>query len=114
MGESGGAVVNIDQRSKPGARGRKDKDGQESVIKMQELEKRIGELEELHNLKTAARDRYNDGVKAAAEKCGMLASVVNKFVNARVGESFEDDKRKVEQLQLCFDEIGLVKGSASA
>lgn len=111
MQQAGSAVVNIDQTSRPGARGRKDADKQEAVIVVPELEKRIQELEDLHKKKTAAKDRYNDAVKAAAEKCGMLASVVNKFVNARVGESFEDEKRKNEQLQLCFDEIGLVKGA---
>ena len=109
--EAGGAVVNIDQRSKPGARGRKDADKQEAVIKMKELESRVVELEDLLRQATAAKDRYNDGVKVVAEKVGLLSSVVNKFVKARVGESFEDEKRKVEQLQLCFDEIGLVKGA---
>lgn len=78
---------------------------------MKELEDRVANLETLHRLKTEAKDRYNDAVKATAEASGLLAGVVNKFVNARVGESFQDEKRKAEQLSLCFDEIGLVKGA---
>ena len=38
----------------------------------------------------------------------MEASVVRKFVNARHAgsEKFEAEQRRIEQLGICFDEIG--------
>lgn len=88
------------------ARGRKDSEGQEAVIKSGKAK---DEIDRLVNLKGEAKDaaeRYNDAIKYVAEQAGLLASVLRKFVGARVGEKYEDEKRKAEQLQLCFDEIG--------
>ncbi len=88
------------------ARGRKDADKQEAVIKTKIVKDRV---EELVNLKRAADEagvQFNDAIKAAAEKSGLLAATVRKFVVARAGENFEEEARKVEQLSLIFEEIG--------
>ena len=92
------------------ASGRRDKQGQEVVIKMKELEERIVDLVELHIKAGRAKDALNDAIKGAAEKCGLQASVVSKFVSVRAGENFQEKKRDAEQLMLCFDEIGLLGG----
>ena len=93
------------------AKGRKDETGQEGVIKLKPVEDSIEDLMELKTKADLADVAFNDAVKAVAEKSQLLASVVRKFVNARMGEKFQDEKRKCEQLMLCFDEIGLVKGA---
>lgn len=97
-------VAAFDQRSKP--MGRKDKEGQESVIKLTEIKQRIDDLVELHIQAAEAAARYGEAIKAAAEKSGLLASVVRKFVAARASEDFGEHKRKVEQLALVFEEVG--------
>lgn len=93
------------------ARGRRDSQGQEGVIKLKPAEDSIQELVDLYVKAGEASDKLNDAIKAVAEKSELLASVVRKFVTARAGEKFEEEKRKCEQLGLLFDEIGLLGGS---
>jgi len=50
--------------------------------------------------------QYNEAIKAVAEKAGILATTVRKFIAARAGEDFADKHEKVKQLALVFDEIG--------
>ena len=88
------------------ARGRKDGGGQEAVISTKPLKDKLRELEELKKKSDAAKDRLNDAIKAIAEQAGLLASVVRKLVNARSGDNYEQEARKVEQLGIVFDEIG--------
>ncbi len=85
-------------------RGRKDASGQEAVIKTKELKTRIDELVKLKKAADEAAVEFNDAVKAAAEKSGLLASVVRKVVTASAGENYEEEKRKAEQLSLAFEE----------
>ena len=40
-----------------------------------------------------------------AEQSGLLAATVRKYVKARAGDKFEDEKTKAQQLALCFEEI---------
>jgi hypothetical protein len=49
---------------------------------------------------------FSEAIKAHAEKSGLLASVVRKFVIARAGEKFGEKKRECEQLSLLFEEVG--------
>ena len=88
------------------ARGRKDSEGQDAVIKPQVIEDRVDELVELHDKAAAAGEIYAEAVKKAAEDSGLLSSVVRKFVAARAGEKFDEVRRRVEQLSLLFDEVG--------
>ena len=85
--------------------GRVDSEGQEAVIKMGPVRDSIMELVNLYTEAGEAGDRLNDAIKATAEKSGLLAAVVRKFVVARAGEKYAEEARKVEQLSLIF-EIG--------
>lgn len=94
------------KKIRSGPVGRKDKEGQEAVIKLAELRDRIDDLVLLHGRAKDARTVYGDAVKAAAEKSGLLASVVRKFVAARASEDFAEHSRKAEQLALVFEKVG--------
>jgi hypothetical protein len=98
-----GAVV--DRAVGGGARGRTGRDKQEKVIKMDELRSRLANLVSLHKKAKDASTDYSAGVKAVAEKAGLLASVVRRFVVAKAGEAFDEKKKEAEQLNLVFDEI---------
>jgi len=87
-------------------RGRKDADKQEQVIKTKIIKDGIDKLVALKKAADDAATDFNDAVKAAAEKSGLLATTVKKFVVARAGENFEEAQRKVEQLALVFEEVG--------
>lgn len=89
---------------KPGARGRKDQ-GQEAVIKLESLQTRVEQLIKLHIAAAEASQDFNDAVKAAAEQSGLLAATVRKYVKARAGDKFDDEKTKAQQLALVFEEI---------
>ena len=88
------------------AKSRKDADKQEAVITMKPVKDKIDDLIALYVKAGKASDKLNDAIKAVAEKAGLLASVVRKFVTARAGEKFQEEARKVEQLSLIFEEIG--------
>ncbi len=83
--------------------GRKDSDNQEAVIKLSEVKDRIDYLVGLHNAAKDAGAELNDGIKAIAEKSGLLASVVRKYVVAKAGDKYEEEERKVQQLSLIFE-----------
>jgi hypothetical protein len=88
-------------------RGRKDQTtGQEAAITLRPIKDSIGELVTLYIQQQQSAAACSDAIKAAAEKAGLLANVVRKFVKARAGEKFAEAKRTVEQLSLVFDEIG--------
>lgn len=93
------------------ARGRKDSEGQEAVIKTKPLKDSLRELGTLKAKSDAAKEKLNDAIKAVAEKSGLLSSVVRKFVNAATGEKFEEERRKVEQAALVFDEVQPVEAA---
>ena len=75
------------------------------LVKMRELASRIEELEMLLLRLQDAKTTYNNAVNSAAEKSGVHASVINKFIKARAGDWFREEKTKAEQLQLCFEEL---------
>lgn len=83
-------------------RGRKDQ-GIEAVPNSKPVMDAINDLVHLHRKKEDASDTYNSAVKKVAERAGLLSAVVNKFVTAKAGDKFEDEKKKVEQLSLIFD-----------
>lgn len=86
--------------------GRKDSSGIPKAIIYDVLQKRSGELERLLAAKLDAGEAYNAGVKAVAEKSGLLASVVNKFIKARSNDKVKEMQREYEQLTLVFDNLG--------
>lgn len=88
-----------------GARGRKNRDKQEAVIEVAKLREKLPQLVKLKKASDEASSDLNDAIKAAAEKSGLLASVVRKVVVASAGENFEEKKREAEQLSLAFEEV---------
>lgn len=87
------------------AKGRKGADKQEAVIEVAKLRGKLPELVKLKKANDEAAANLNDAIKAAAEKSGLLASVVRKVVVASAGEKFEEKKREAEQLALAFEEV---------
>jgi hypothetical protein len=85
-------------------RGRKDRDKQEAVIEAAVVHEKILYLENLCRASISAADEFNDSIKAVAEKSGLMASVVRKYVVARVSDKVEDKRRESEQLSLLFTE----------
>ena len=83
--------------------GRKGRDNQEAVIKLDEVREKVQTLVDLYKLTQDTAANLNDGIKAVAESSGLLASVVRKFVVARAGDHFKDKAREVEQLSLIFE-----------
>lgn len=86
------------------AKGRTDRSGQEKAIEMAQLDERMPNLVSLHNAAKLANTELSDAVKATAEKAGLLASVVRKFVVAKAGEHYEDKMKEAYQLSLVFGE----------
>lgn len=101
----------VDKRNEMGktARGRKDKNKEDgAVIKPCEVKKSLRELGVLATKAADANAALKDAIKAVAEKSGLLSSVVRRMVRAQSGDSdsFNEEKRKVEQLSIIFEEIG--------
>lgn len=95
-----------ERESKRGAvKGRTDSDGQDAVIKIESLQTKVDQLVKLHNDAADAANDYNEAVKKVAEDSGLLAATVNKFVKAKAGDRFEDQKKKALQLALVFEEV---------
>lgn len=88
-------------------RGRKDNDG---IAKVPETipETKYKELENLARKVDQASEAFNDACTKTAKSFGHNASVVKKVVKARVADTFDDEKRKVEQLAFAFGVIDQV------
>lgn len=95
---------NANGENPPKARGRKDRAGQEKVVKMAELDDRMPNLIGLYNTMVQSRQEFSEAVKATAEKSGLFASVVRKFVVAKSGEHFAERRDEAFQLSLVFGE----------
>ena len=81
------------------------------MIKLNPLKEVVTYLIELYTKSGEAADKLNDAIKATAEKTGLMASVIRKYVVARAGESYEERKRDADQLSLVFEEVGLLGGT---
>jgi hypothetical protein len=89
-----------------GGKGRVTPDKQEQVEQPKVIAEKIDQLVKLKTAADEAATDFAEAVKAAAEKSGLLASVVRRFVVARSGEKFEEKKRECEQLSILFEEVG--------
>ena len=94
-------VTELAKRRK--AVGRQGTDKQEAVIKLSQVKDKIDYLVGLHRTAETASKDLHDGIKAIAEKAGLLSSVVKRYVSAKAGDRFEDKVREVQQLSLLFD-----------
>jgi hypothetical protein len=88
---------------KPGARGRKDNSGQAAVINLEKLVVKSDELVKLYNKASDAATDFSEAIKAVAEKAGLNASTVRKYITAKAGDKYDDTKEKIKQLALVFD-----------
>ena len=79
--------------------------GQEQVVRVPKADK-ISHLIKLHKAFEEAKVEFSDGCKAVAEKAGMDASVVRRYVIARAGEKYAAARAKSQQLQMLFDQLG--------
>lgn len=87
------------------ARGRKDRNsGQEAVIKLDAVKTKVSHLEKLYTAQVDATNAYSEAIKAVAEKSGLLANVVSKFIKAKVNDRVEDKRREATQLSLLFED----------
>lgn len=78
-----------------------------SVIKLDKIRDRVRELETLCTRKIDASQNFNIAATAAAQVAGLEATVVKKFITARVKDTERKDAKQAEQLQLLFEEIPL-------
>lgn len=86
--------------------GRIGPDQQEQIIDLKEVKDKV---DYLVNLKVAADDAskdFSEAIKEVAERSGIMASSLRKFVVARAGEKFADKARECEQLSLLFEDVG--------
>ena len=60
----------------------------------------------LHGRAKEAAEDLSTAINKTAEDCGLNAAAVKKYVSARAGDSYEAEKKKVEQLALVFDVAG--------
>lgn len=96
----------IKSAEREGARGRKDKDGQEAVITIKQMTpKEITELVEKEKHLEAVTADINDAVKAKAEQYGVKASALRKYIKAKAGYKFEEKKNSALQLALVFETL---------
>lgn len=86
-------------------KGRKDADKQEKIIQLDAIKASLPELLELHTAVVDSNAAFSDAIKVTAEKGGVQASVLRKFVKATAGDQREEKKRENEQLCLLFDEV---------
>jgi predicted HicB family RNase H-like nuclease len=64
-------------------------------------------LDGLCRAKRAAADEFRDACKAIGQEARVEASVLAKFVNARVAETSDKASHDADQLSLLFTEVGL-------
>lgn len=110
---SGGLSLGGGTAKKRTPRARVGRDKQEKVEKPQIISDRADELVALKMKADQASQAFSDAIKKAAEDSGLLSSVVRRFVIARAGESFEEKRRENVQLQLLFEEVGIVGRSSN-
>ena len=85
-------------------RGRKDGQ-QEAAIRLDPVKEEIERLVRLATTAKEAGDDLADGIKAVAERSGILAKNLRAYVNARANEKLEERRRDWEQLSLLAEEI---------
>lgn len=95
---------NTEQKAGRRARvGRTGKDKQEQVIVREEVAEREQQLIKLYHASTEASKDFGDAINVAAEKSGMNASAIRKYIIAKAGDNYDGAKRQVTQLSLLFD-----------
>lgn len=86
--------------------GRKDKDGGPAVIKLETLATRIQDLMDLKIASTQAVKAYQDAAAAVAEASGLNTGTVNRYVRARIGNNFREERNRASQMAFVFESLG--------
>lgn len=74
------------------------------AIKIAAVLDALPELELACQRKIDAAESFADACKAVATKAGIEASVISTYVTAKVKDTLEKQQKKVEQLNLLFEE----------
>lgn len=86
--------------------GRRDAKGNEAAIETKFVKAALAELLVLYERKTDASEAFAAGVKATAERSGMLSVSVRRYVVARAKDKMSEVHREYEQLALLFLDVG--------
>lgn len=87
-------------------KGRKDKDGGPAVIKMETFATRVQNLMDLKIAATQATKAYQEAASAVAEASGLNAGTVNRYVRARIGKNFREERDRASQMAFVFESLG--------
>jgi len=87
-------------------RGRKDKESGPAVIKLETLSVRAQNLMDLRIKSQQANKAYQEAVTAVAEASGLNASTVQRYIRARCGSSFREERDRASQMAFVFENLG--------
>jgi hypothetical protein len=93
------------QQGSRGRAGRKDSSGQEQTFNPEAVQTRADDLVRLYRSQQHAATDFSDAIKAVAEKAGINAASLRKWVVAKAGDDFDAVREKVRQLALVFEEV---------
>lgn len=88
------------------AKGRKDKDGGPAVIKLETFATRVQNLIDLKIAAVQAVKAYQEASTAVAEASGLNAGTVNRYVRARMGNNFREERDRASQMAFVFESLG--------
>lgn len=98
---------------KPGARGRK-RDGVEEVPKIGPIKDACANMMKLYRRMVSARESFNECVKRTAERSNVNSSALKALVRASHSGDFKEHQRRVDQVQLVFEQVGEIEGGPGA
>lgn len=98
--------------ARKGAKGRKDRDGIEEVIKVAPIKEASGEVMRLLKRSLNAAGDYKAALKAMAERSNTNSRNLNRLFKASEKGNFADVRRDVDQQQVLFEMVGEIQGGA--
>jgi len=90
--------------------GRKDKDGTEALPNYIRIKDAAKELMRSYKKMEAAREAFNDTVKAIAERGNVNTSSLKKLVRDSASGNFADRRRMIDQQSELFEMVGEIAG----
>lgn len=80
--------------------------GADGTVRLDELKgATLRNLENLAHAKAAAADAFSEACKGVAEKAGLDAGVLKRYVTARVNDRLEKFRRESGQMELLVGEL---------
>lgn len=99
---------------RPGARGRKDRDGTEETIKIKPIKDASKEVMKLLRRAETAKTECDDAFKLLAERSGTNVSNLKKLFKASLKGNYADVRRDIDQQSVIFEQVGEISsGKAS-